>query len=89
MIKIHHRTEGEVKCTNTQKNHIMKYTTFFVPILLLFLSASLFASCESETIEEESKLYELKKSEQRAIDKGDLGTFDDRDPSDDDDNNDL
>ena len=48
----------------------MKYTTFFVPILFLFLSASLFTSCESETIEEESSLHEINQQEIRAADKG-------------------
>ncbi|WP_459213117.1 hypothetical protein [Aquimarina rhabdastrellae] len=47
----------------------MKYATFFVSILFLFLSASLFTSCEAESIEKESSLHEITEQQKYGVDK--------------------
>ncbi|WP_459212015.1 hypothetical protein [Aquimarina rhabdastrellae] len=65
----------------------MKYTTFFVSILFLFLSATLFTSCEKESLEQESSLHELTESNAKdpnggsikAIDKDEVQLPDERD----------
>ncbi len=62
----------------------MKLKLTSVSFLLLFLATPIFISCESESIQEESSLYET--INRSAIDKEDAGSIGEKDPEDTDSN---